>query len=234
VKVLEIKSITVQYGPVIAVKEISMNIRQKGITVLLGANGAGKTSTLMAIAGLNDLSHGSIFFEGKRIDRLPAYERVRKGIVLCPESRLVFQKMTVMENLKAGAYTRKGGISGEFDLVFSIFPKLKDRAKQLAGTLSGGERQMLAIARALMSKPKLLMLDEPSMGLAPNLVVEMMAAIKQINETGVTVLLVEQNAFSALKIADYAYVLQTGKVVLEGSAEDLLQDKTIVEQYLGG
>ncbi|AEH51323.1 ABC transporter ATP-binding protein [Pseudothermotoga thermarum] len=231
---LEVRNITVQYGPVVAVKDVSMVVRPSSITVLLGANGAGKTSTLMAIAGLNRVSSGQIIFDGERIDKLPAYEIVKRGLVLCPESKLVFHKMTVMENLKVGAYTRKDDVSEELDFVFQLFPRLKERAKQLAGTLSGGERQMLVIARSLMAKPKCILFDEPSMGLAPNLVAEIMKVIQKIKETGKTILLVEQNAYSALKIADYAYIMKNGRIVFEGYPKDLLKDKTIVEKYLGG
>ncbi len=231
---LELNGVTVRYGPVVAVKDLSMLVKPASITVLLGANGAGKTSTLMAIAGINKVEAGQIVFDGERIENLPAYEIVKKGLVLCPESRLVFHKMTVIENLKAGAYTRKDDPSKDLELVFELFPRLKERRKQPAGTLSGGERQMLAIARALMAKPKCILFDEPSMGLAPNLVVDIMKTIQKIKESGVTVLLVEQNAFSALKIADYAYVIKNGRIVLEGDAAKLLEDKVIVEKYLGG
>jgi len=231
---LEVKDITVTYGPVVAVKNLSLKVQEKSITVLLGANGSGKTSTLLAIAGLNKISSGEIFLSGERIDTLNAYEIVKRGLTLCPDSKLIFQKMTVLENLKAGAYARKGDIKEDLEEIFKLFPKLKERAKQLAGTLSGGERQMLAIARALMSKPRFLMLDEPSMGLAPNLVKEIMKVIQAIRDRGVTVLLVEQNAYSALKISDFGYVIQTGKIVLQGRSEDLLKDKRIIEGYLGG
>lgn len=231
---LEVKDITVSYGPVIAVKNLSLKVEEKSITVLLGANGSGKTSTLLAIAGLNRISSGEILLDGERIDTLAAYEIVKRGLTLCPDSKLIFHKMTVLENLKAGAYTRKDDIKEDLEEIFKLFPRLKERAKQLAGTLSGGERQMLAIARALMSKPRFLMLDEPSMGLAPNLVKEIMKVIQAIRDRGVTVLLVEQNAYSALKISDFGYVIQTGKIVLQGRSEDLLKDKRIIEGYLGG
>lgn len=231
---LELKNVTVKYGPVVAVKDLSLFVKKDSITVLLGANGAGKTSVLMAIAGINKISSGEILFDGERIDLLPAYEIVKRGLILCPDSRLIFQNMTILENLKAGAYARKDDIKADLEYVLSLFPKLKERLKQIAGTLSGGERQMLAIARALMSKPRFLMLDEPSMGLAPNLVKEMMKAIQTIHQNGTTILLVEQNAYSALKIADYAYLLQTGKVVVQSAADELLKDRKIVEGYLGG
>jgi len=232
--VLELKNVTVKYGPVVAVRDLSLLVKEGSITALLGANGSGKTSVLMAIAGLNRISSGQILFNEERIDLIPAYEIVRRGLVLCPDSKLIFQNMTVFENLKVGAYTRKGDIKKDLEDIFSIFPRLKERLKQLSGTLSGGERQMLAIARALMAKPRFLMLDEPSMGLAPNLVREMMKAIQMINRTGVTILLVEQNAYSALKVAHYAYVLQTGRIVIQSVAEELLKDRKIIEGYLGG
>lgn len=231
---LEVKDITVTYGPVVAIKNLSLKVEEKSITVLLGANGSGKTSALLAIAGLNRILSGEIVFNDMRIDTLPAYEIAKRGLVLCPDSKLIFQKMTVLENLKAGAYSRKGEIKQDLENVFTLFPKLRERMKQLAGTLSGGERQMLAIARALMSKPRFLMLDEPSMGLAPNLVKEIMKIIQTIRNTGVTILLVEQNAYSALQISDFAYVIQTGRIVLQGRSADLLADRRIIEGYLGG
>jgi len=231
---LELRSVEVCYGPVRAVKNISFVVKRDSITALLGANGSGKSSTLYAIAGTNTITEGQILYDSKRIDHLPAYERVRNGIVLCPESGQIFAQMTVLENLRAGAYSRRDSYTDELRMVFDLFPKLKERQKQLAGTLSGGERQMLAIARALMARPRFLMLDEPSMGLAPNLVSQIMKTIQRIRSLGVTVLLVEQNAFSALKISDYAYVLQTGKLVMEGKASEMLRDKRIIERYLGG
>ncbi len=231
---LELKNITIKYGPVVAVKELSLSVNEGSITALLGANGAGKTSVLMAIAGLNRISSGQILFNKERIDLIPAYEIVKRGLILCPDSRLIFHNMTVLENLKVGAYIRKDSIKEDLEYVSSLFPRLKERLKQLAGTLSGGERQMLAIARALMARPKFLMLDEPSMGLAPNLVKEIMKTIQKINQDGVTILLVEQNAYSALKIAHYACVLQAGKAVIQSTAQELLKDRKIVEGYLGG
>ncbi|HCO97699.1 MAG: ABC transporter related [Thermotoga sp. 50_1627] len=231
---LELRNVTVSYGPVVAVKDVSLKVEKNSITTILGANGSGKTSLLYAIVGLNRIASGEILFDGERIDKLEAHEIVRRGLVLCPDSRMVFQKMTVLENLQAGAYLRKGNLSSDFDLVFTLFPRLKERLKQRAGTLSGGERQMLAIARALMARPKLLMLDEPSTGLAPNLVSEIMRAIRRINESGVTILLVEQGAYAALKISHYGYVLQTGRLVMEGPSERLIRDSSVVESYLGG
>jgi len=232
--VLELRNVTVSYGPVVAVKDVSLKVEKSSITTILGANGSGKTSLLHAIVGLNKIVAGEILFEGERIDKLEAHEIVRRGLVLCPDNRMVFQKMTVLENLQAGAYLRREDLSKDFDLVFTLFPRLKERLKQRAGTLSGGERQMLAIARSLMAKPKLLMLDEPSTGLAPNLVSEIMRAIKKINESGVTILLVEQSAYAALKISHYGYVLQTGRLVMEGRSERLMKDSSVVESYLGG
>ncbi|MDI6863514.1 MAG: ABC transporter ATP-binding protein [Pseudothermotoga sp.] len=231
---LELRNVTVSYGPVVAVKDVSLKVEKSSITTILGANGSGKTSLLHAIVGLNKIVAGEILFEGERIDKLEAHEIVRRGLVLCPDNRMVFQKMTVLENLQAGAYLRREDLSKDFDLVFTLFPRLKERLKQRAGTLSGGERQMLAIARSLMAKPKLLMLDEPSTGLAPNLVTEIMRAIKRINESGVTILLVEQSAYAALKISHYGYVLQTGRLVMEGPSERLIKDSSVVESYLGG
>ncbi|RKX36443.1 MAG: ABC transporter ATP-binding protein [Thermotogae bacterium] len=231
---LELRNVEVCYGPVRAVKNISFVVKRDSITALLGANGSGKSSTLYAVAGTNTITEGQILYDSKRIDHLPAYERVRNGIVLCPESGQIFAQMTVLENLRAGAYSRRDSYTDELKMVFDLFPRLKERQKQLAGTLSGGERQMLAIARALMARPRFLMLDEPSMGLAPNLVSQIMKTIQRIRSLGVTVLLVEQNAFSALKISDYAYVLQTGKLVMEGKASEMLRDKRIIERYLGG
>jgi len=232
--VLELKNVTVSYGPVVAVKNVSLKVEKSSITTILGANGSGKTSLLHAIVGLNKIVSGEILFEGERIDKFEAHEIVRRGLILCPDNRMVFQKMTVLENLQAGAYLRRDDLSKDFEFVFTLFPKLKERLKQKAGTLSGGERQMLAIARALMTKPKLLMLDEPSTGLAPNLVTEIMRAIKRINESGVTILLVEQSAYAALKISHYGYVLQTGRLVMEGPSERLIEDSSVVESYLGG
>lgn len=231
---LELRNVTVSYGPVVAVKDVSLKVEKSSITTILGANGSGKTSLLHAIVGLNKIVAGEILFEGERIDKLEAHEIVRRGLVLCPDNRMVFQKMTVLENLQAGAYLRGDDLSNDFEFVFTLFPKLKERLKQKAGTLSGGERQMLAIARSLMAKPKLLMLDEPSTGLAPNLVSEIMRAIKKINESGVTILLVEQSAYAALKISHYGYVLQTGRLVMEGPSERLMKDSSVVESYLGG
>jgi len=231
---LQVLDLHVNYGPIKALKGISFSVEEGSVTVLLGANGAGKTTTLKTISGLLKPVKGSILFEGRDISKLPAYRVARLGVVLCPEGRRVFSSLTVHENLLAGAYTRKESIKEDLDMIFSIFPVLAERKKQLAGTLSGGEQQMLAIARALIAKPKLLMLDEPSLGLAPKLTREIFDTILKIRETGVTILLVEQNAFMAMNIADMIYVLETGKVTLSGKPEEIKDRWEIVEKYLGG
>ncbi|HDG61595.1 MAG TPA: ABC transporter ATP-binding protein [Thermotoga sp.] len=231
---LQVLDLHVNYGPIKALKGISFSVEEGSVTVLLGANGAGKTTTLKTISGLLKPVKGSILFEGRDISKLPAYRVARLGVVLCPEGRRVFSSLTVHENLLAGAYTRKESIKEDLDMIFSIFPVLAERKKQLAGTLSGGEQQMLAIARALIAKPKLLMLDEPSLGLAPKLTREIFDTILEIRETGVTILLVEQNAFMAMNIADMIYVLETGKVTLSGKPEEIKDRWEIVEKYLGG
>jgi len=231
---LQVLDLHVNYGPIKALKGISFSVEEGSVTALLGANGAGKTTTLKTISGLLKPVRGSILFEGRDISKLPAYRVARLGIALCPEGRRVFSSLTVHENLLAGAYTRKESIKEDLDMIFSIFPILAERKKQLAGTLSGGEQQMLAIARALIAKPKLLMLDEPSLGLAPKLVKEIFDTILKIRETGVTILLVEQNAFMAMNITDMIYVLETGKVTLSGKPEEIKDRWEIVEKYLGG
>lgn len=231
---LQVLDLHVNYGPIKALKGISFSVKEGSVTVLLGANGAGKTTTLKTISGLLKPVRGSILLEGRDISKLPAYRVARLGVVLCPEGRKIFSSLTVHENLLAGAYTRKESIKEDLDMVFSIFPVLAERKKQLAGTLSGGEQQMLAIARALIAKPKLLMLDEPSLGLAPKLTREIFDTILKIRETGVTILLVEQNAFMAMNIADMIYVLETGKVTLFGKPEEIKDRWEIVEKYLGG
>ena len=231
---LQVLDLHVNYGPIKALKGISFSVEEGSVTALLGANGAGKTTTLKTISGLLKPVRGSILFEGRDISKLPAYRVARLGIALCPEGRRVFSSLTVHENLLAGAYTRKESIKEDLDMIFSIFPILAERKKQLAGTLSGGEQQMLAIARALIAKPKLLMLDEPSLGLAPKLTREIFDTILEIRETGVTILLVEQNAFMAMNIADMIYVLETGKVTLSGKPEEIKDRWEIVEKYLGG
>lgn len=231
---LQVSDLYVNYGSIKVLKAISFTVEKGSITALLGANGAGKTTTLKTISGLLKPIKGTISFEGKEISKLPAYKVTRLGITLCPEGRRIFPSLTVRENLIAGAYTRKGNIKKELDAIFNIFPMLAEKRKQLAGTLSGGEQQMLAIARALIAKPKLLMLDEPSLGLAPKLVKEIFDIILKIKKTGVTILLVEQNVFITLNIADMIYVLETGKITLSGKPEEIKSKWEIVEKYLGG
>lgn len=233
---LEITDLHVHFGVIHAIKGISLTVNDGEIVTLIGANGAGKTTTLRTVSGLKRPSDGTIFFEGRDITGLSAQERVKIGISQVPEGRRVFSSMTVLENLELGAYLRKDndGISKDLNMVFERFPILADRRKQAAGTLSGGEQQMLAMGRALMSRPKLLCLDEPSMGLAPLLVQEIFDIIKDINEKGTTVLLVEQNASMALQIADRAYVMETGRITLSGTGAELMQSDDIKKAYLGG
>ncbi|WP_433347795.1 ABC transporter ATP-binding protein [Microtetraspora malaysiensis] len=231
---LEIKDIHVHYGKIEALKGVSLEVDEGEIVTLIGANGAGKTTTLKTISGLRGLSSGSITFDGKDISRLPGHKRVLVGIGQSPEGRGVFPGMTVTENLLMGAYARRGDFSKDLDEVFELFPRLAERKDQAGGTMSGGEQQMVAIGRALMSKPKVLLLDEPSMGLAPMLVAQIFSIIKKINERGTTVLLVEQNAQQALQLAHRAYVLETGRVVKSAPAADLLDDPQVREAYLGG
>jgi branched-chain amino acid transport system ATP-binding protein len=232
---LQIKELNVFYGAIHALKDISIDVEEGKIVTLIGANGAGKTSTLRAISGLIPAKSGDIIYNGKSIKSVPAFKLVGMGISHVPEGRRVFANLTVLENLELGAYTRKdkAGIKRDMEIVFDKFPRLKERIKQSAGTLSGGEQQMLAIGRALMIKPKILLLDEPSMGLAPIIVRNIFSIIREINSTGTTVLLVEQNAHMALSIADQAYVLETGKIVLSGKASDLLNDESVKNAYLG-
>ncbi|NLL96923.1 MAG: ABC transporter ATP-binding protein [Clostridiaceae bacterium] len=233
---LEIKNINVHFGVIHALKGISFTVNEGEIVTLIGANGAGKTTTLRTISGLKKLTSGNILFEGKDITHASAQERVKLGISQSPEGRRVFSSMTVLENLELGAFLRKDKkkISDDLKMVYEHFPILADRRKQAAGTLSGGEQQMLAIGRALMSRPRLLLLDEPSMGLAPLLVQEIFNIIKNINKTGTTILLVEQNASMALQVADRAYVMETGSIVLSGTGEELMQSEDIKKAYLGG
>ncbi len=230
---LKVENLKINYGGIEAVKGISFSVPDRSVVTLIGANGAGKSSTLRTIAGLVKASHGSIQFDGEDITTLPAAKRVKKGIVLCPEGRRVFPDMTVLENIKIGAYLRKDDLSSDIERVYSLFPRLKERHWQLAGTLSGGEQQMLAVARSLMSQPKIMMLDEPSLGLAPIIVQEIFEILKKINEEGTTILLIEQNANMALKIADQAYVMETGRIAMEGSGESLLRNDEIQSAYLG-
>ncbi len=232
---LEVRDLVVRYGFLEAVSNLGINLAPGGMAALIGANGAGKTTTLRAIAGLNKPAHGTIWFQGQRIDRLPANQVVERGISLVPEARQIFAKLTVMENLQMGAYVRRGrkAFSQTLERVFSHFPRLAERIDQKAGTMSGGEQQMLAIGRSLMSQASLIMMDEPSLGLAPLMVEEIGRAIKQLNEEGVSILLVEQNARMALSVVQKGYVLQQGRLVVEGTAEELTENELVREAYLG-
>lgn len=233
---LNIENINVYYGAIHAIKDININVTEGEIVTLIGANGAGKSTTLRTISGLLKPKTGKINFEGKDIAGMPAQAIVKQGISQVPEGRRVFANMTVLENLELGAYIRndKAGIKEDMNSVFERFPRLLERKVQLAGTLSGGEQQMLAMGRALMSRPRLLLLDEPSMGLAPLLVKEIFSIVKEINQTGTTVLLVEQNANMALSIAHKAYVLETGRITLSGDAKKLAASEDVRKAYLGG
>lgn len=233
---LEIKDLHVYYGAIHAIKGISLTVNEGEIVTLIGANGAGKSTTLRTISGLLTPRGGSVSFLGKDISGAPAQDIVRAGISQVPEGRRIFANMTVMENLELGAYIRsdKEGIARDYEMVFGRFPRLRERREQAAGTLSGGEQQMLAMGRALMSRPKLLLLDEPSMGLAPLLIREIFHIIVDINKAGTTVLLVEQNANMALSIASRAYVLETGRITLSGDAGELAQSEAVRRAYLGG
>lgn len=233
---LEVKNLKVNYGMIEAVKGIDFKVNDGNIVALIGANGAGKTTTMHTISGLLKASDGKILLNDVDLTKLPSHKIVSSGVIQCPERRRVFASQTVEENLKLGAYLRKDkvGIQDDLKKVYELFPRLLERKKQLAGTLSGGEQQMLAMGRALMSSPKVLLLDEPSMGLSPLLVKEIFSIIKEINEQGTTVLLVEQNAKMALEIADYAYVIETGKIVLEGTGKELAANEKVQKAYLGG
>ena len=231
---LKVDDINVYYGAIHAIKGISFEVYPDEIVTLIGANGAGKSTTLNTIAGLLRPRTGSVTFDGVNLASIPSSKVVSHGMALCPEGRRIFQQMTVRENLEMGGYTRPASeIPGSMEEMFTRFPRLKEREKQISGTLSGGERQMLAMARALMSKPKLLMLDEPSMGLAPILVEQIFDIVKELHQSGVTVLLVEQNAQMALSIADRAYVLETGRISMEGPAQELLTNDNVRKAYLG-
>ncbi|HJD02609.1 MAG TPA: ABC transporter ATP-binding protein [Candidatus Mediterraneibacter excrementavium] len=232
---LEIKDLEVYYGVIQAIKGISFEVNQGEVIALIGANGAGKTTTLHTITGLISPKKGSVTFEGKDITKVPAHKIVSMGMAHVPEGRRVFAELSVYENLKMGAYTRKDKSEIEESLanVYKRFPRLEERKNQMAGTLSGGEQQMLAMGRALMSRPKIILMDEPSMGLSPILVNEIFDIIRSVSESGTTVLLVEQNAKKALSIADRAYVLETGRITMEGNAKDLLEDDSIKKAYLG-
>lgn len=233
---LTINDINVFYGAIHAIKGVSLEVNEGEIVTLIGANGAGKSTILRTISGLLKPKTGTIQFEGQEIAGMPAHEIVKTGISQVPEGRRIFAEMSVLENLELGAFTRKDkdGIKADMELVFNRFPRLKERIGQLAGTLSGGEQQMLAMGRALMSRPRLLLLDEPSMGLAPLLIKEIFAIIQDINKTGTTVLLVEQNANMALSIAHRAYVLETGRITLSGDATELAASDEVRKAYLGG
>ena len=232
---LEVAGLHVYYDAIQALKGISFSIADGEMVTLLGANGAGKTTTLRTISGLLRPSRGTIHLAGRSLEGVEPHEIVRLGVAHVPEGRKVFPRLTVLENLAIGAYTQSARRSGDgLDFVFALFPRLKERRPQLAGTLSGGEQQMLAIARALMAKPKLLLLDEPSMGLAPRLVEQIFETIREINRQGMTILLVEQNAASALAISQRGYVLETGTILLEGKTADLVHNERVREAYLGG
>ncbi|MCL1914359.1 MAG: ABC transporter ATP-binding protein [Eubacteriaceae bacterium] len=230
---ISIKDLVVNYGGIEAVKGISFDVPQGSIVTLIGANGAGKSTTLKAISGLVRPKSGSISFLDEDITNKDPVAIVAKGITMVPEGRKIFADLTVLENLKIGAYLRKDKLDEDIEWVYSIFPRLKERHWQLGGTLSGGEQQMLAVGRALMSKPKLMMMDEPSLGLAPLIVKDIFNVIKRINENGVTVLLIEQNANMALHISDTGYVLETGVITLSGPGEELLENAAVKEAYLG-
>ncbi|HOV54411.1 MAG: ABC transporter ATP-binding protein [Thermotogaceae bacterium] len=233
--VLEVENLHVFYGSIHAIKGVSFKVDQGKIITLIGANGAGKTSTLSTISGLVKAKRGKIVFDGHEIQNMPPHAINRMGICLVPEGRRIFPNLTVMENLMMGAFSRKDKqeVKKDIEWVFSLFPRLEERKSQLGGTLSGGEQQMLAISRGLMSRPKLLMMDEPSLGLAPILVEEVFDIVKKINAEGVTILLVEQNAVGALKISNYGYVLETGNVTIEGPSEELLSNDDVRKAYLG-
>ena len=232
---LEVKDLEVYYGVIQALKGISFEVNEGGVIALIGANGAGKTTILHTITGLIESKAGSVQFEGKDITKMPGHKIVTLGMAHVPEGRRVFADLSVYENLKLGAYTRtdKAEIAESLEMVYKRFPRLKERKNQLAGTLSGGEQQMLAMGRALMSKPKIILMDEPSMGLSPLFVNEIFDIIREVSEAGTTVLLVEQNAKKALSIADRAYVLETGKIVLSGDAKELMNDESVKKAYLG-
>ncbi len=232
---LEVNNIHTYYGNIHALKGISITVEENEIVTLIGGNGAGKTTTLRTISGLLQPRSGEIYFEGEKISATPAHELVYKGITMVPEGRGIFARLTVFENLDMGAYSLddRSTYDDDLDRVFQLFPRMKERQNQVAGTLSGGEQQMLATARALMARPRLLLMDEPSMGLAPILVESVFETIKQINKNGTTILLVEQNATVALAVADRGYVLQTGEIVLKDSANNLRNDEMVQKAYLG-
>ena len=232
---LELENAVLNYGKIQALHGINVEVAEGEVVSLIGANGAGKTSTMRALSGVRGLASGRVVFNGEDVTKLRADQRMRKGLVLAPEGRGIFPGMTVVENLNMGAYTRrdKAAIDEDYDRVYALFPRMNERRKQVAGTLSGGEQQMLAIGRALMSRPKLLMLDEPSMGLAPMLIAQIFDIITEISKQGTTILVVEQNAKQALSRSDRAYVLETGSIVKSGTGADLLDDPSVREAYLG-
>ncbi len=230
---LKIKNLNITYGGINAVRDVSFQVEQGSIITLVGANGAGKSSILRSIAGVVTPKSGSIEFCGEDITGRSAEQVVKKGITLVPEGRRVFPDLTVLENIRIGAYLRKDSLDEDIKWVFDLFPRLKERSWQMAGTLSGGEQQMLAVARALMSRPKLMMMDEPSLGLAPLIVRDIFSIIKEINKNGVTILLIEQNANMALKTADRGYVLETGRIKIEGTGAELLTNDEVKKAYLG-
>ena len=235
-EILRLSNLKLNYGPIAAIKGIDLSVEEGQIVAILGANGAGKTSTLKVISGLLKPSAGEIFFEGKKISGKPAHKVAQAGIMQSPEGRHVLIGLTVEENLRVGGYNIKSKeeLERNFQRVYTLFPRLKERAKQQSSTLSGGEQQMLAIGRALMGSPKLLILDEPSLGLAPLLIKDIFNTLVKIKEEGTTILIVEQNALSTLKIADYAYVLELGKISMHGTADELIKDERLVAAYLGG
>jgi branched-chain amino acid transport system ATP-binding protein len=232
---LDVQELSVFYGGIHALQEVSLTVPEKRIVTLIGANGAGKSTTLRTIIGLVEARQGKILFRGREIQNRPAHRIVETGIAMVPEGRRIFVNLSVEENLRMGAYVRKDGeaVRRNLDWVFQLFPRLKERAKQKGGTLSGGEQQMLALGRGLMSTPDLLMLDEPSLGLAPLLVNEVFHIIRSIHQEGKTILLIEQNAMAALEVAAYGYVLQSGRITMEGKGNDLLKNPSVKEAYLG-
>lgn len=235
-ELLKITDLKLNYGPIPALKGVDISVPKGEIVAILGANGAGKTSLLKVVSGLLKPSAGEILFDGEKIAGKPAYKVAKQGIMQSPEGRFVLVGLTVEENLRVGAYNLKDKdeIAGNFERVYKLFPRLKERAKQQSSTLSGGEQQMLAIGRALMGSPKLLILDEPSLGLAPLLIKDIFNTLIKIKEEGTTILIVEQNALATLKIADYAYVLELGKISMHGRADELIKDERLIEAYLGG
>ena len=232
---LEIKNLEVYYGMIQAIKGISFEVNEGEVIALIGANGAGKTTTLHAVTGLIPAKAGEIIFDGKNVAKIPGHKIVSMGMAHVPEGRRVFAELSVYQNLKMGAYTRKDKdeIAGNLEMVYKRVPRLKERKNQMAGTLSGGEQQMLAMGRALMSQPKIILMDEPSMGLSPIFVNEIFDIIREVSAAGTTVLLVEQNAKKALSIADRAYVLETGRITLQGDAKELMNDESVKKAYLG-